>query len=208
MSSNPRQRERNRDAEHGHAGHEARGGHHPRLGRRPREGVLRGSRVEARRDVTADHGFRRRPDHAARLRVLDPVRHEPHVGRARLRPEPVSDRLRHRGCPRRARRARCRGRARSSTRAQFRRRPSPAVRTPSVGSYGSFATFSDPDGNSWLLQEITTRLPGRIDAQGTAFASLVRPGECDAAGRGRPRRAREADRGSATRTGPTGTPRT
>jgi catechol 2,3-dioxygenase-like lactoylglutathione lyase family enzyme len=29
------------------------------------------------------------------------------------------------------------------------------------GSYRSFATFSDPDGNSWLLQEITSRLPGR-----------------------------------------------
>jgi catechol 2,3-dioxygenase-like lactoylglutathione lyase family enzyme len=28
-------------------------------------------------------------------------------------------------------------------------------------SYGSFASFSDPDGNGWLLQEITTRLPGR-----------------------------------------------
>ena len=27
--------------------------------------------------------------------------------------------------------------------------------------YGSFASFSDPDGNGWLLQEITTRLPGR-----------------------------------------------
>jgi catechol 2,3-dioxygenase-like lactoylglutathione lyase family enzyme len=32
---------------------------------------------------------------------------------------------------------------------------------PDHGSYRSFATFSDPDGNSWLLQEITTRLPGR-----------------------------------------------
>lgn len=32
---------------------------------------------------------------------------------------------------------------------------------PENGSYRSFATFSDPDGNSWLLQEITTRLPGR-----------------------------------------------
>jgi len=30
------------------------------------------------------------------------------------------------------------------------------------GSYQSFATFSDPDGNGWLLQEITTRLPGRV----------------------------------------------
>ena len=32
---------------------------------------------------------------------------------------------------------------------------------PDHSSYGSFATFSDPDGNGWLLQEITTRLPGR-----------------------------------------------
>lgn len=32
---------------------------------------------------------------------------------------------------------------------------------PDHGSYGSFATFSDPDGNRWLLQEIKTRLPGR-----------------------------------------------
>jgi catechol 2,3-dioxygenase-like lactoylglutathione lyase family enzyme len=38
-------------------------------------------------------------------------------------------------------------------------------------SYGSFASFSDPDGNGWLLQEITTRLPGRIDSAETAFAS-------------------------------------
>jgi catechol 2,3-dioxygenase-like lactoylglutathione lyase family enzyme len=38
-------------------------------------------------------------------------------------------------------------------------------------SYGSYATFKDPDGNGWVLQEITTRLPGRIDAAETAFAS-------------------------------------
>src|SRR6202044_2209449 len=38
-------------------------------------------------------------------------------------------------------------------------------------SYGSFATFSDPDGNGWLLQEITTRLPGRVDPAATSFAS-------------------------------------
>ena len=38
-------------------------------------------------------------------------------------------------------------------------------------SYSSFATFTDADGNSWLLQEITERLPGRIDAADTAFAS-------------------------------------
>jgi predicted enzyme related to lactoylglutathione lyase len=33
---------------------------------------------------------------------------------------------------------------------------------PDRSTYGSFATFSDPDGNVWLLQEITTRLPGRV----------------------------------------------
>jgi catechol 2,3-dioxygenase-like lactoylglutathione lyase family enzyme len=44
---------------------------------------------------------------------------------------------------------------------------------PDHASYSSFATFSDPDGNTWLLQEITTRLPGRIDAAETAFASAA-----------------------------------
>jgi catechol 2,3-dioxygenase-like lactoylglutathione lyase family enzyme len=44
---------------------------------------------------------------------------------------------------------------------------------PDHASYGSFATFSDPDGNGWLLQEVTARLPGRIDAAGTAFASTT-----------------------------------
>lgn len=39
------------------------------------------------------------------------------------------------------------------------------------GSYRSFASFRDPDGNGWLLQEVTTRLPGRIDSAMTTFAS-------------------------------------
>ncbi len=43
---------------------------------------------------------------------------------------------------------------------------------PEHASYGSFATFADPDGNSWLLQEITTRLPGRIDTAATTYASV------------------------------------
>jgi catechol 2,3-dioxygenase-like lactoylglutathione lyase family enzyme len=42
---------------------------------------------------------------------------------------------------------------------------------PDRASYSSFATFNDPDGNGWLLQEITTRLPGRIDPADTTFAS-------------------------------------
>ena len=42
---------------------------------------------------------------------------------------------------------------------------------PEHRSYRSFASFSDPDGNGWLFQEITTRLPGRIDPATTTFAS-------------------------------------
>jgi catechol 2,3-dioxygenase-like lactoylglutathione lyase family enzyme len=42
---------------------------------------------------------------------------------------------------------------------------------PEHRSYRSFASFRDPDGNGWLLQEITTRLPGRIDSAATNFAS-------------------------------------
>ena len=42
---------------------------------------------------------------------------------------------------------------------------------PERGSYRSLATFDDPDGNSWLLQEITTRLPGRVDTGVTSFGS-------------------------------------
>jgi catechol 2,3-dioxygenase-like lactoylglutathione lyase family enzyme len=44
---------------------------------------------------------------------------------------------------------------------------------PDHQSYGSFATFRDPDGNEWLLQEITTRLPGRVDAAETSFSSVA-----------------------------------
>ena len=44
-------------------------------------------------------------------------------------------------------------------------------RDPEHRSYRSFASFRDPDGNGWLFQEITTRLPGRIDPATTTFAS-------------------------------------
>jgi catechol 2,3-dioxygenase-like lactoylglutathione lyase family enzyme len=44
-------------------------------------------------------------------------------------------------------------------------------RDPEHRSYRSFVSFKDPDGNGWLLQEITARLPGRIDATTTSFAS-------------------------------------
>ena len=44
---------------------------------------------------------------------------------------------------------------------------------PDHASYSSFATFSDPDGNGWLLQEITTRLPGRVEPAETGFVSAA-----------------------------------
>jgi catechol 2,3-dioxygenase-like lactoylglutathione lyase family enzyme len=44
---------------------------------------------------------------------------------------------------------------------------------PDHGSYRSFATFRDPDGNGWLLQEITSRLPGRVDGKETGFTSAA-----------------------------------
>jgi catechol 2,3-dioxygenase-like lactoylglutathione lyase family enzyme len=44
-------------------------------------------------------------------------------------------------------------------------------RHPQRQSYSSYATFKDPDGNGWLLQEVTQRLPGRVDATETKFTS-------------------------------------
>jgi len=45
-------------------------------------------------------------------------------------------------------------------------------RDPKSQSYSSFATFEDPDGNGWLLQEVTDRLPGRVDPDVTSFGSV------------------------------------
>jgi catechol 2,3-dioxygenase-like lactoylglutathione lyase family enzyme len=42
---------------------------------------------------------------------------------------------------------------------------------PQRRSYASFVIFNDPDGNGWLLQEITTRFPGRVDGSTTSFTS-------------------------------------
>ena len=50
------------------------------------------------------------------------------------------------------------------------RQPGP---DPERASYGSFFSVADPDGNIWLVQEVTTRRPGRIDAAGTAFGSTA-----------------------------------
>jgi hypothetical protein len=59
--------------------------------------------------------------------------------------------------------------------AQFQRDGSGRVGGPAPdhATYRSFATFSDPDGNGWLVQEVTTRFPGRIDAAATSFGSVT-----------------------------------
>lgn len=44
-------------------------------------------------------------------------------------------------------------------------------KAPSNGSYGSWLSFADPDGNTWYVQEVTTRLPGRIDGSETVYSS-------------------------------------
>lgn len=44
---------------------------------------------------------------------------------------------------------------------------------PERKSYASFVSFADPDGNSWLVQEVTTRLPGRVSADVTEFTSAT-----------------------------------
>ena len=50
----------------------------------------------------------------------------------------------------------------------FQRVSGPA---PDHASYSSFTSFTDPDGNSWLFQEVTARLPGRVDPAATSFGS-------------------------------------
>ncbi len=48
--------------------------------------------------------------------------------------------------------------------------PGPA---PDHTSYGSFVSFKDPDGNEWFIQEVTTRLPGRVTATSAAYVSAA-----------------------------------
>jgi len=50
------------------------------------------------------------------------------------------------------------------------RQPGP---DPERSSYGSFVCFTDPDSNTWLVQEVTTRLPGRLNASETAYVSTA-----------------------------------
>jgi catechol 2,3-dioxygenase-like lactoylglutathione lyase family enzyme len=71
------------------------------------------------------------------------------------------------------------------------RQPGP---DPDRNSYGSFVYFTDPDGNTWLVQEVTTRLPGRMNATETGYVSTADL-------EGALRRAEAAHREHAKRTG-------
>ena len=73
-------------------------------------------------------------------------------------------------------------------------KPAVSGRDPERHSYSSFASFTDPDGNSWLLQEVTARLPGRVDTNQTTFTSSTELANAF-------RRAAEAHGAHETRTG-------
>ena len=160
--------------------HEARDRRHPRLGCRPREGVLREARVEARRRLRRGNDFRviqftppgsgcsvifgknvtaAAPGSAQGLYLIvsdiEAAREEL-LGRGVEVSEVFHDAAGVYAGP-------------DEPYLFGRRRVS--GRDPEHRSYRSFASFSDPDGNGWLLQEITTRLPGRIDSATTTFAS-------------------------------------
>jgi hypothetical protein len=87
-------------------------------------------------------------------------------------------RHRHRRGPRRPGRPRHR-RERDLARPAVPSRGPAARPRPRAPATGSSSPFTDPDGNTWLVQEVTTRLPGRADAAGTAFASAAAwPARC------------------------------
>ena len=77
---------------------------------------------------------------------------------------------------------------------------------PEHRSYRSFASFSDPDGNGWLLQEVTARLPGRVEGDTTFGSSSELRAALWRAALMANMRSEQAD--SVTRTGRTGTRRT
>ena len=170
-----------------------------------------GWRLDA--DFAAGDGLPRRPVHAAGLRVLDHLRHGRHDGRARLGPGPASDRLRHRGRARRARRPR-RRRQRGVPRRRRRvppRRRRGARQRPATRS--AAATARSPrsairTATAGCCRRSPTRLPGRVDPDGDDVRLRRRSRRGAAARGGRARRARGADRPRPTRTGPTGTPST
>ena len=162
----------------------------------PKPRLEAGCRLRRRRRLPRD------PVHPARLRRLGHLRQERDRSGPRLRAGPVPGRLRHRGRPQGVARPRRRGQRTYSTPATRPWAPDEPYlfgraringADPEQRSYRSFASFSDPDGNGWLFQEVTARLPGRVDAD-TTFSLIDRSrSRAPACGR-RAWRAREAQR--------------
>src|SRR5262249_27257233 len=120
----------------------------------------------ARRRLRGGRRLARGAAHPARLTVLDPLRKGDHGRGARLRSGELPRRgRRHGGSPGARRGGGRRGRGLPLPRRVCARRDGTNGRVPGKDpqgrSYSSFASFSDPDGNGWILQEVTTRLPGR-----------------------------------------------
>ena len=142
---------------------EARSDDHPRLGRRASEGVLRQPRLAARR-----HAAQRGAAHAARLGVLGAVRRHPTAatpgsGKGYLVVSDIDAALA--------------GLAAAGIEVANVSHFGPDFKPvsgvdPDHRSYSSRAEVHDPDGNVWLFQEITTRLPGRVDATTTSYSSV------------------------------------
>ena len=137
--------------------HEARGHRHPRLGCRSRQALLQQAGLEARRRLRRRRPFPGRAVHASGLAGLDPLRQGSDVGRARLGERALSS-----SCPTSRRRAPISSAA-VSTWAKSSTRRSGTSADPRPGSGAaqllSYAAFKDPDGNTWLLQEVTVRFP-------------------------------------------------
>ena len=121
-----------------------------------------GWRLDA--DIAVGDAFRVVQLDAAPLALLGRLREGRHHGRAWFGPAPDPGGLRHR---RGAREPRCRRGAEISEVFHLAggRVPGP---DPQGRSYQTYASFTDPDGNGWLLQEIKTRLPGREWEESTA----------------------------------------
>ena len=100
---------------------------------------------------SARPGLPRRPARPARLGLRDRHRHGHRLDGAGLAPRPAPVRQRHRGRARRAHRSRRRGRRHLPLR---RGRPDARASIPERRSYATFMPFQDPDGNTWLVQEV------------------------------------------------------
>ena len=140
-------------------------------------------RLRGRRRLPGD------PVHPARLRMFGHLRQERYRSRARLMHRAAPDRLRHSRPPATNFSAvASRSASHSTTPAAYSimlaRKDLVSGPNPQRKSYASYASFSDPDGNGWVLQEVTARLTGHIAAGDTSFTpeltNVVRRAEADA----------------------------